>query len=316
MKYITLLFSLSLFSIIAAADHPMDLSGYIERTVDNNYKVIERRLTMHEVDAMKQLGAINADGSLAAQTQNIQYRPLVIAPPKPAPMNVPPLTSNKPQPNQYNVPTPNAVNAPAPVSRGTGTPQAVVTAPQAPNPKGNAIPTAGTTRVNAPNKTGTAIPQAPAITSQTASPSSTATPTATPTPTQMPAANVAKGRTQKTKPASRKRAKGTVTARPTTMPADPSREEIIHMQHDIQHIERTVGKALDLSLSAYAVAELPQATEGRSGVSLGLSSANGKVGEALGYSANFGDEHEYTIKISVSHAGEENAAGVGIGYQW
>jgi hypothetical protein len=121
--------------------------------------------------------------------------------------------------------------------------------------------------------------------------------------------------------------KGTVTARPTAghpkLPANPTQDQVnlwhkdvLHMQQDISHIEKQVAQALDLSLSAYAVAELPQATEGRSGVSIGMASAGGKVGEAVGFSSNFGDEHEYTIKISVSHAGEENAAGFGASYQW
>lgn len=79
------------------------------------------------------------------------------------------------------------------------------------------------------------------------------------------------------------------------------------MQNNIAHVERLVAKALDLSLSAYAVAELPQATEGHSGISVGLSSADGKIGEAVGYSSNFGDKHEYTIKISLSHAGHQAA---------
>ena len=110
--------------------------------------------------------------------------------------------------------------------------------------------------------------------------------------------------------------KGTIHVRPAQFPDNPSRNEIVHMQQDIQHIERTVGRALDLSLSAYAVAELPQATEGRSSINFGVSAADGRSAEAIGYSSNFGDNHEYTIKVSVSHASEENAAGAGIGYQW
>jgi hypothetical protein len=120
----------------------------------------------------------------------------------------------------------------------------------------------------------------------------------------------------KTKHVGHPDSKGGIQVRPKQFPASPTKEDIIHMQQDIQHIERTVGKALDLSLSAYAVAELPQATEGRSGVSLGLASADGKTGEAIGFSSNFGDLHEYTIKISISHAGSQEAAGVGASYQW
>lgn len=119
-----------------------------------------------------------------------------------------------------------------------------------------------------------------------------------------------------TKPADHPDSKGTIHVRPTNFPNQPTHEDILHMQRDIQHIENTVGKALDLSLSAYAVAELPQATEGRSGISLGMSSADGKFGEAIGFSSNFGDKHEYTIKISISHAGSEDAAGAGFNYQW
>ncbi|MDX2464911.1 MAG: YadA C-terminal domain-containing protein [Porticoccus sp.] len=88
------------------------------------------------------------------------------------------------------------------------------------------------------------------------------------------------------------------------------------MQNNIAHIERQVAKALDLSLSAYAVAELPQATEERSSVNVGLASADGKTGAAVGYSNNFGANHEYTIKINMSHAGHQNAGGAGFGYQW
>ena len=84
----------------------------------------------------------------------------------------------------------------------------------------------------------------------------------------------------------------------------------------IQHLERSVGKALDLSLSAYAVAELPQATEGRSGVSIGLAANGGKNAEAIGFSSNFGKKHEYTIKINLTHSGHEDAVGAGLGWQW
>jgi len=52
--------------------------------------------------------------------------------------------------------------------------------------------------------------------------------------------------------------KGTIEVRPTNFPKNPTRDDIVRMQQHIQHIERTVGKALDLSMSAYAVAELPR----------------------------------------------------------
>ena len=110
--------------------------------------------------------------------------------------------------------------------------------------------------------------------------------------------------------------KGTVEVRPVNFPENPTRDDIVRMQQHIQHIERTVGKALDLSLSAYAVAELPQATEGRSGISVGFSGADGGTGAAVGYSSNFGDKHEYTVKISLSHAGHTDAMGAGFGWQW
>ncbi len=120
----------------------------------------------------------------------------------------------------------------------------------------------------------------------------------------------------KTKHKDHPKSKGTVEVRPTTFPENPTRDQIVQMQQHIQHIERTVGKALDLSLSAYAVAELPQATEGRSGLSVGAASAGGRTAEALGFSSNFGDEHQYTIKISLSHAGHQNAVGAGASWQW
>ncbi len=120
----------------------------------------------------------------------------------------------------------------------------------------------------------------------------------------------------KTKHASHPKSKGTVHVRPTNMPKNPSRDDIVRMQQHIQHIERQVAKALDLSLSAYAVAELPQATEGRSSVSFGAAAADGESAVAAGYSSNFGAKHEYTVKISLSHAGHEEAVGAGIGYQW
>jgi hypothetical protein len=120
----------------------------------------------------------------------------------------------------------------------------------------------------------------------------------------------------KTKHNEHPKSKGTIEVRPTNFPDNPTRDEIVQMQQHIQHIERTVGKALDLSLSAYAVAELPQATEGRSGLSVGAASAGGGTAEALGFSSNFGDSHEYTIKISLSHAGHQDAVGAGASWQW
>ena len=120
----------------------------------------------------------------------------------------------------------------------------------------------------------------------------------------------------KTKHPEHKDSKGTIRVRPANFPDNPTHDEIVKMQQHIQHIERTVGKALDLSLTAYAVAELPQATEGRSGVSVGFSGSEGKVGAAVGYSSNFGDKHEYTVKISLSHAGHTDAVGAGFGWQW
>lgn len=120
----------------------------------------------------------------------------------------------------------------------------------------------------------------------------------------------------KTKPSGHAQSKGTIHVRPTNFPDNPTEKDIVRMQQHIQHIERTVGKALDLSLSAYAVAELPQATEGRSGVSFGFAANDGKTAEAVGYSSNFGDKHEYTVKISLSHSGHEDAVGGGFGWQW
>ena len=120
----------------------------------------------------------------------------------------------------------------------------------------------------------------------------------------------------KTKHKNHPESKGTIEVRPTNFPKNPTRDDIVRMQQHIQHIERTVGKALDLSLSAYAVAELPQATEGRSGISVGFSSSEGKTGAAAGYSSNFGDKHEYTVKVSLSHAGHTDAMGAGFGWQW
>ena len=120
----------------------------------------------------------------------------------------------------------------------------------------------------------------------------------------------------KTKHKDHPKSKGLVEVRPTNFPKNPTHDDIVRMQQHIQHIERTVGKALDLSLSAYAVAELPQATEGRSGISVGVSNAEGKPGAAVGYSSNFGEQHEYTIKISLSHAGHTDAVGAGFGWQW
>ncbi len=109
---------------------------------------------------------------------------------------------------------------------------------------------------------------------------------------------------------------GTVEVRPTNFPENPTRDEIVQMQQDIQHIERQVGRAFGLSLSAYAVAELPQATEGRSGLSVGGATVGGKSAEAIGYSSNFGKQHQYTIKLSLSHAGHANVVGGGFNWQW
>ena len=110
--------------------------------------------------------------------------------------------------------------------------------------------------------------------------------------------------------------KGTIQVRPTNMPANPTGQQIEQMQRHIQHIERSVGRALDLSLSAYAVAELPQATDGRSSLNVGMAAADGRVAEAIGFSSNFGHHNEYTVKISLSHAGHEEAVGAGFGWQW
>lgn len=121
--------------------------------------------------------------------------------------------------------------------------------------------------------------------------------------------------------------KGTVTVRPTAphpkISANASQAEInqMHkdvamMQNNIAHVEKQVAKALDLSLSAYAVAELPQATGGRSSINVGLAASDGKIAEAIGYSKNWGANHEYTIKINLSHAGHQSAGGFGFGYQW
>lgn len=230
-------FSLSLFG----AGHPMDLSSYIERTVapGGSYKVIERRLTMHEVGTLKSNGTIKANGKIISNASNIIYRPLVISPT---------MMSQK-----TPLATPQAIPQKTPQKMLQKTPQKI----------------------------------------------SQATPQSTPT------VQVTNATT-----------KGTVTARPTNMPVNPSKAEIIHMQQDIQHIERKVSRALELSLTAYAVAELPQATEGRSSLSLGMAAADGENGEALGYSSNFGHKHEYTINVSVSHSGLENSAGAGFSYQW
>lgn len=119
-----------------------------------------------------------------------------------------------------------------------------------------------------------------------------------------------------TKHPKHKESKGTIRVRPASMPNNPSHEDIVRMQQHIQHIERTIAKALDLSLSAYAVAELPQATEGRSSVSVGFSNSDGKSGAAVGYSSNFGGKHEYTVKVSLSHAGHTDSVGAGFGWQW
>ncbi|OUR88443.1 hypothetical protein A9Q92_02880, partial [Methylophaga sp. 42_8_T64] len=83
IKKILIVVGVALSSTAYSAGHPMDLSSYVERTVDHGgLNLIERRLTMHEVAIMKQAGVIHADGSLAVNTQDIAYKPLVIAPPK------------------------------------------------------------------------------------------------------------------------------------------------------------------------------------------------------------------------------------------
>ena len=57
----------------------------------------------------------------------------------------------------------------------------------------------------------------------------------------------------KTKHVGHKGSKGTVHVRPTTFPSNPTRDEIHTMQQHIQSLERKIGKAMDLSLSAYVV---------------------------------------------------------------
>ncbi len=120
----------------------------------------------------------------------------------------------------------------------------------------------------------------------------------------------------KTKHSKHQQSKGTVQVRPAQFPSNPSRDEIHTMQQHIQSLERKIGKALDLSLSAYAVAEIPQATHGRT--SIGGGTAQSKEGGALaiGGSKNFGSNYEYTVKVNLTHAGQTEAVGAGFGWEF
>ncbi len=76
--------------------------------------------------------------------------------------------------------------------------------------------------------------------------------------------------------------------RPTNFPSNPTRDEVHRMQQHIQSLERKIGKALDLSLSAYAVAEIPQATHGRTCIGGGTVVSEEVSALAIGASKNFG----------------------------
>lgn len=124
------------------------------------------------------------------------------------------------------------------------------------------------------------------------------------------------GRRTKTKHVGHSASKGTIQVRPTNFPDNPTRDEIHQMQKQIQSIERRVGKALDLSLSAYAVAEIPQATHGRSSIGAGTARSSEGGAIAAGYSKNFGSQYEYTVKINFTHAGQTDSVGAGLGWEF
>ncbi|MDD7804621.1 MAG: YadA C-terminal domain-containing protein [Endozoicomonas sp. (ex Botrylloides leachii)] len=65
---------------------------------------------------------------------------------------------------------------------------------------------------------------------------------------------------------------------------------------------------------AVAQSALPQAYQGKSSVSIGTSYFEGENAMALGFSKNFGSDHEYTVKASVSMSAINTGASIGFGY--
>ncbi|MDD7804185.1 MAG: YadA-like family protein [Endozoicomonas sp. (ex Botrylloides leachii)] len=65
---------------------------------------------------------------------------------------------------------------------------------------------------------------------------------------------------------------------------------------------------------AMAHSALPQAGQGKSSVSIGTGYFEGENAMALGFSKNFGSDHEYTVKASVSMSAVDTAASIGFGY--
>ncbi|MDD7804186.1 MAG: YadA C-terminal domain-containing protein, partial [Endozoicomonas sp. (ex Botrylloides leachii)] len=66
---------------------------------------------------------------------------------------------------------------------------------------------------------------------------------------------------------------------------------------------------------AMAQSVLPQAYQGESLVSIGTGYFRGENAMALGFSKNFGRDHKYTVKASVSVSAFDTAASVGLGYK-
>ena len=291
---------LFLLSTNANAKDPMGLSNYViwepvhasvvnqhtgsqhfakDPTTGSTYQ--ERRLTNHEVDMFKKVGFIRPDGSIdPVRASSVHHSTLQPPAPK-APLIPTPKPQATPQAIKQAIPTPSPASVQTKQSKHQKTRYLS---------RKQVVARTGIQHSNHPNHRQIQrkpLPTSKQIASKTG-----------------------------TKHVNHPQSNGTVQARPANFPANPSRNDIVRMQKHIQHIERQVAKALDLSLSAYAVAELPQATGGHSGVSVGVSAADGDLGEAIGYSSNFGEKHEYTVKISLSHAGHQNAVGAGFGFQW
>ncbi len=266
----------------AASTDPNAFSGYVLVNANGGIKNYQ---TNADVAQWQQLGVIHADGSIDPVLGRIPGGDQMVKMP---------VTQLQPQPQPQRQPNqvPHQVPQAVPQAMPQLTPQLVAqpSLQQAPNQVPQQVP----------QLIPQAVPQrAPQLASQ---------PSVQKVPQQVPQ------QVPQVVPQATPQLQPQWSAQQQAYAVSP--DEVQQMQHDIAHNRRQADRALDLSLSALAVAELPQATDGRSGLGLGLSSAGGQIGEALGFSSNFGQQNEYTIKLSVSHSGSETAAGVGASYQW
>jgi len=90
-------------------------------------------------------------------------------------------------------------------------------------------------------------------------------------------------------------------------------EAINQLQNDVQLLEDEALRGVAMAMSAAA---MPQATDGRNMLSIGLGEYAGYSALSLGYSANFGDTSAHTVKLNLSHSDGETGTGLGYGYSF